>query len=222
VLSYALQVVVPSDYHSPADQDKLLTMFLAYIPTTSVSDLASQIKAKNSAFYTGSTGVAQQIAEQVDSSFSVTSAPDPNAGGSAATSSGSGGGSAADTSGAKSSDKRQDAIIGVVSALGGVTLIVLALLVFRSLKRRRELAHERLGEEPDRYVGARPDGQEFDRDSVGGQRRRSFYFAEDSLRGFDGQQREEYDHRSSPAGMRQRVGAGAVSAPILRENTMNF
>lgn len=111
---------------------------------------------------------------------------------------------ASSSSASSSSKSRQDAIIGVVSALGGIALLVLLFLLWRSYKRRQELAHRRLSEPVQDgglggadIIGARPDGRDFDQDSVGGQRRRSFYFAEDSLRGFGGERQEEavYDSR---------------------------
>lgn len=169
------------------------------------------------------TGIAAQLAERVVKTFPISSLASPNAGSNAA------GGSDGSAQGATSSsgETRKDAIIGVVSALGGVTLVVLVLLIFRSLKRRQELAHRRMSDPPQGYLGERPDGVEFDRDSIGGQRRRSFYFAADSLRGTEGAQSggdpfaDEYSQQR-PAAMRQRVAPGTISAPILRANTMNF
>ena len=105
---------------------------------------------------------------------------------------------------------------------------MLAFLVVRALKQRRALAHHRLSDPAldehaaDAYVGARPENQEFDRDSVGGQRRRSFYFAADSLRGAETNPMQDEYSAHAPA-MRQRVQPGAaISGPYLRENTMNW
>ncbi|EPQ54691.1 hypothetical protein GLOTRDRAFT_130042 [Gloeophyllum trabeum ATCC 11539] len=222
VQTYALQVYIPETYKGPADAAQLGTMWLGYIPSDLVDDLAAQIKAKQSAFYTGTTGLPAELAAHVDSSFAVTTYQDPNNGDNGSSSSGSSNGGATASSG--SSKVRENAIIGIVSALGGITLLVLGYLVYRSVKQRQELAHRRLSD-PDPASIPPPD-HEFDRDSLGGQRRRSFYFAEDSLRGYGGQraQEETYDHRVSPEGMRERrpVMPGAISTPILRENTMNW
>ncbi|KAI6042637.1 hypothetical protein EDC04DRAFT_2866615 [Pisolithus marmoratus] len=111
-------------------------------------------------------------------------------------------------------------IIGVVSSLGTVAFMIVGYVVYRSYKRRREAAHRPLTE----VVGARPEGQEFDRDSVGGQRRRSFYYAEDSLRGYQSVHPEDetYDHRASILRGRRPVIPTAISTPILRESTMNW
>ncbi|KAG5653650.1 hypothetical protein H0H81_011610 [Sphagnurus paluster] len=198
------------------------TMWLGYIPSDQVDNLAAQIKAKQSAFYTGvPDNVAQALASHVNSGFSLKAVADPNL----IPSSNGSGGSNTSSATSDSSKARQDAIIGVVSALGAIAILVLVFLVYRSIKRRRELAHRRLSDAPDAYIGARPEGREFDQDSVGGARRRSFYYAEDSLRGF--QQRNDdlpYDGRPQQPGMTQRrnVLPSAISAPILRESSMNW
>ncbi|KAF8272642.1 hypothetical protein EI94DRAFT_1769720 [Lactarius quietus] len=173
VKTFALQVYVPAAYQSPADVDLLLTTFLLYIPTDQVPVLANQIKVASSAFYTGLPAPYSSLAKQVDPSFPVDAVQDPNAVPGTTT-------SALTSNGNKS---RTEAIIGVASALGTLALVVLGLLIYRSVKRSRELRHRRLTDPnaPSPY----PDrtGRDFDQDSIGGQRRRSFYFAEDSLRG---------------------------------------
>lgn len=218
VKTYALQVYEPSSYESTQDADALETMYLAYIPTGQVDTLAQQLLVKTSAFYTGLGNPYAQLANLVVSSFPVESvqAPGGNPAGPQSNNDSAGGA----TSSSGSSKTREDAIIGVVSSLGAITLIVLAFLVVRAVKQRRALAHRRLSEptggvDENDFVGARPDGQEFDRDSVGGQRRRSFYYAEDSLRGFEG---------TSEQMMRERrpVNAQMIGAPVLRDNTMNW
>lgn len=223
VKTYALQVYIPTTYKSASDATELGTTWLGYVPSDVVDTLAAEIKAKNSKFYTGvPEGVAQDLAQHVNSGFSLLSVPDPNAAsGADGTTKGAG------TTGAVSDSKsRQDAIIGVVTALGGVAILVLVFLVYRSLKRRRELAHRRLSDPPNAFIGARPEGREFDRDSLGGQRRRSFYYAEDSLRGFQGERGEDaqYDHRTAQMSQvnRRNVAPAAISAPILRESSMNW
>jgi hypothetical protein len=223
VNTFALQVHVPASYQGPQDTPLLGTVFLGYIPADQVDTLAAMIKAKNSAFYTGTSGVPEQLAARVDSGFAINSITDPNV----PNKDGAGGSSAKSSNQARI---RQDAIIGVVSALGSITIVILAFLVYRSYSRRKELAHRRLSDPPVEHdgalVGHRPSGQDFDQDSVGGQRRRSFYYAEDSLRGFRAQEEEPatFDHRTSPTSMRERrpVVPAAISAPILRDNTMNW
>lgn len=209
-----LQVYEPASYTSVADVAQLGTMFMAYLPADQVSTLAAQIKVKSSPFYTASTGIAQQLALRVNSGFALNSVVDPNA----QTDGGSSSGSSSISSGA-SSKTRQDAIIGVVSALGAIALLILIMLVYRSWQRRQDLAHRRLS---DPVPGARPEGQEFDRDSVGAPRRRSFFYAEDSREYADGS-RDRYDYWSE-GGMRERrqILPGTISTPYLQQSSMNW
>ncbi|KAI0785163.1 hypothetical protein C8Q75DRAFT_723072 [Abortiporus biennis] len=229
---FALEAWRPSDYTGPSDIDKLLTLFVAYIPSDQVNNLAQQIKVKSSAFYQVPQP-AGQISTYVNPGFPVTAVSTNNDAGDGTTITNNTSGSATSASGS-SSKTRENVIIGVVTSLGAVTLLVLAFLVVRAVKQRRELAHRRLSDPPQGFVGARPENQDFDRDSVGGARRRSFYYAEDSLRGFSDIQPQpqqpggagmvdEYDHRVTE-GMRERrpVNAGMISTPILRDNTMNW
>ncbi|KAI0034609.1 hypothetical protein K488DRAFT_45031, partial [Vararia minispora EC-137] len=216
--TFALQVYIPDTYQGPQDVTQLLTTFMVYIPDSAVSDLASQLKTRSSAFYTALGNPYQSLAVHVNPSFPITAV-------SASVIPG-GGTTTATTSSASSSSSRTNAIIGVVSALGGLTLIILAVLVYRSVKKRRELAHRRLTEEQD-TVAAYPDrtGRDFDQDSVGGQRRRSFYFAEDSLRGAApvAQGRTEYSYLDHPDGeVREMRRGGPISAPVLQQSSMNW
>lgn len=189
---------MPATYTGPNDVAQLRTMYLGYIPSDQVNTLAAQIKVKSSRFYTASTGIAQQLALHVDAGFALTSVPDPNQGG------GSAGGGSGGLS--RSSNIRKNAITGVVSALGAIALIVIGLLLYRFYQRRRAHAHRRLSEsftQPD----IRPQGQEFDQDTIGEPRRRSFYYAEDSLSiGAHGGVDDHYDYRTAgpEANMRER------------------
>ena len=212
VLNYDLVVYEPSSYTGPADVAQLGTIWQGYIPGDQVSTLASLISNLKSSFYTAQSGsIPSTLAACVDPSLQLNAISGPTPGGSSTTSSSSG------------STVRQDAIIGVVSSLGAIAIIIVAYVAFKVHKRRRALAHRRLSDNTD-YVGVRPDGQEFDRDSVGGQRRRSFYYAEDSLRGFQSTNADEdgYDHHVTNMRERRAVQPGTISTPILRESTMNW
>lgn len=218
---------MPSTYQSSTDQSVLGTMWLGYIPSDMVDTLAAEIKAKQSAFYTGVPDtVAQALAAHVNTGFSITSVADPNLSPGSSSSSPGGVGPVGSTS--SEGKAREDAIIGVVSALGAIAVLVLVFLVYRSMRRRKELAHRRLSDPPDVVVGARPEGREFDQDSVGGARRRSFYFAEDSLRGYAGERNEDVGPPAAAAAVnpqitqRRNVIPAAISAPILRESSMNW
>ncbi|KAF7297658.1 hypothetical protein MKEN_01389000 [Mycena kentingensis (nom. inval.)] len=225
IKTFGLQVRAPDSYTGVDDADKLQTMFLAWIPKDLVDPLALQLKARNSLFYNGMEGnpVATELATHIVSAFALNSVAAPKTGGS-----GSGSDSDSSTnelsSSSSSSKTRQDAIIGVVTALGAIALIVLLFLAYRAFKRRAELAHRRLSDAPD--VGIPPTGRDFDQDSVGGQRRRSFYFAEDSLRGFGSEAASDgaYSPQPGQQGMTQRrnVMPAAISAPILQQSSMNW
>ncbi|KAL6300111.1 hypothetical protein BKA93DRAFT_829390 [Sparassis latifolia] len=222
VMNYALQAYEPTSYEGPADVNQLGTIWLAYIPTNQVSTLAQQIKVSTSPFYTAAGEPYIELAAQVNPSFELDSVPSPNSG----TGGSSASNSTASTSNSSGSNSRKDAIIGVVSSLGAIALLVLAFLIVRAVKQRRELAHRRLSDPVDTtndFIGARPEGQEFDRDSLGGQRRRSFYYAADSLRGF-ADVAAAAAGTASQDGMRERrtVMPGMISAPVLRDNTMSW
>ena len=108
------------------------------------------------------------------------------------------------------SHTRENAIIGVVSVLGGITLIVLGYLIYRAVKKRRELAYRRLSDPlANPFIGEAPPNRNFDRDSIGGQRRRSFYFAEYSLRGFS-----DHNHDSDGARLSLEQTSGLNRRPI--------
>lgn len=230
VLPYSLQVYIPDSYKDASDIDELGTQCLMYIPTDQVDALASQLRVKTSEFYTGGTiSDAQALVAHVMASSSLLSVDAPEGDGS--------GGDSPSNSGASSSSTRQDAIIGVTSALGGIAVITLLFLVWRTVQRRKEQAHRRLSDPPGGYdaAGIRPDGREFDQDTIGGQRRRSFFYAEDSLRGFDGGgatsggggrgDQDEWitpDRVSPQMGQRRHVMPATISPPILRESSMNW
>lgn len=233
---------IPTTYQSSGDLMQLGTQWLGYIPTPLVSTLAAQIKVKNSPFYTGTDGVAAELAQHVNSGYAINSVP-ASSGVAGTNADGTAVGAVA--AAAQQSKTRQDAIIGVVSALGAVALLVLVFLVFRSMRHKRLLAHRRLSDPPMgqsewEAAGARPEGREFDQDSLGAPRRRSFYFAEDSLRGYaeatgagpgaqgaapgtDRMDEDRWDARPvQQMSQRRNVVPAAISAPILRESSMNW
>lgn len=224
---------MPDDYQNTSDAKMLRTEYLFYLPSNLVSVLANEIKVKTSPFY----AIAEpykDLANQVDPAFALTSVPNPNAvpGTSSATSRGN--------------KSRTATIIGVVSALGGLALIILGILIFNSVKRSRQLRHQRLSDPNlpnDPYADR--SGRDFDQDSVGGARRRSFYFAEDSLRGQPQTTEQstvpmaqaqtqyvvqpgsqiQYSSRSSPENIRERrapVAPATISAPILTQSSLNW
>ena len=212
VQNYELMVYEPQSYSGPADVALLGTIWQGYIPGDKISTLASLISNEKSIFYTGQSGsIPAALAACVDPSLELNAISGPTPGGSSSNGSSNG------------SNVRQDAIIGVVSSLGAIAIMIIAYVAYRAYQRRRALAHRRLSDNTE-YAGVRPEGQEFDRDSVGGQRRRSFYYAEDSLRGFQSTRAEEegYDHHVTNMRERRAIQPGTISTPILRESTMNW
>jgi len=210
-----LQVYVPTSYTSPSDASLLGCTWVGWIPSDVVDTLAAQIKTKTSPFYSSPpNGVAKDLASRVVSGYNIFSVPNPTS---------SNGGTNGDSGGSGDSGddgkSRRDAIIGVVSALGAIALLVIVFLVCRSIKRRRAYAHRRLSDSPD-VLGVRPEGRQFDQDSVGGARRRSFYYAEDSLRVYD--QANVHDGSQVMSQRRPMVEPGVISGPMLTGSTMNW
>lgn len=224
---------MPEGYTGPKDADKLRTEYLFYLSRDLVDVLANEIKVRTSPFYTLEEPY-RDLAIQVDPSFAITSVANPN------TVPGATGGAS------RGSNSRTATIIGVVSALGGLAVIILGILIFNAIKRSRQLRHQRLSDANlpnDPYTDRT--GRDFDQDSVGGPRRRSFYFAEDSLRGqpqtaeqstvpmaqaqtqfvVQPESQIQYSSRSSPENIRERrapVVPGAISAPILTQSSLNW
>ena len=125
VLTFALQVYIPTTYQSPSDSAELGTMWLGSIPTDLVNTLAAEIKAKQSLFYTGTDGVAAALAQRVNSGYAITSVA-ASSGVAGTNADGSSSGSVSTVS--QQSKTRQDAIIGVVSALGAIAVLTLILV----------------------------------------------------------------------------------------------
>lgn len=205
-------VYEPASYTGPSDVALLGTVWQGYIPGSDVSTLSSLISDLHSDFYTNQTGsISTTLAACVDPSLQLNAISGPTPGG------GNTGGSS------NGNNVRQDAIIGVVSSLGAIAIMIVAYVGLKAYRKRRAVAHRRLSDDT-QYVGVRPDGQEFDRDSIGGQRRRSFYYAEDSLRGYQSTRADEdgYDHHVTNIRERRAIQPGVISTPILRESTMNW
>jgi len=204
----------------------LMTIYNAYIPTSSVSSMAQQIQTPKSLYFTISQGVAGELANFTVSAFPLLYTPDPY-------SASDGGGNPGNTSVSAdvvASNRRRDAIIAVCTIVGGIGLVILGWWGYKNYKRRQESAHRRLADPLglDRGYGATDNVMRERPPSVGpdGIRRNSFYFAEDSLRGYRDQVRdmEEEAQLSTSVGRRHLQGAtgAAISGPILRDNTMNW
>ena len=231
VQTYCLQVFIPSDYAGPQDASKLLTNWLGYMPNDMIDVLANELMVKASAFYTSAPMPYVELAQHVNTAYAIQLTQPNVIPGSGNINSGGSNGSGSNNS---SSNTKKNVIIGVVASLGGVTVLILAVLVVRSYKKRQELAHRRLSDPnvPNDPYPER-DGRDFDQDTVGGQRRRSYYFAEDSLRGYQEvpqagpstlQVNAAHTFMSSPEQMRERrpVAPAVISAPVLQQSSLNW
>jgi len=210
------------------DPSTLMTLYNAYIPTGSVDDMSHQIVSITSAYFTLSQGVPGQLANFTVPGFPLLYAPDPYS----SSTNGGNSGNTSVTSDKAAADKRRDAIIAVCTIIGGIALLVLGWWGYKTYKRRQEAGHQRLRDPLglDRGYGA-TDNAGIMRErppSVGpdGIRRNSFYFAEDSLRGYRDHARDmaEENQLAGPSGGRSRhVQQGvAISTPILRDNTLDW
>lgn len=222
-----LKPYAPVGYNG--DPSSLMTIYNAYIPTGSVDNLSHQIESITSQYFTMSQGVPGQLANFTVPGFPLLYAPDPY-------SSSSDGGNTGNTSvnaDKAAADKRKDAIIAVCTIIGGIALVVLGWWGYKTYKRRQEGGHRRLRDPLglDRGYGA-TDNVGFTRErppSVGpdGIRRNSFYFAEDSLRGYrdhvrDMEEEQQMAPSTSMGGRRQVQQGVAISTPILRDNTLDW
>jgi len=230
VKAYKLKPYAPAG--SNGDPSSLMTLYLAYIPSEQVDPLTGLLQSSGSQYFTASEGIPGQLAKATVPGFPILYTPDPNPGGSGISSP-----SNSSTVTSDSSNKRRNAIIGVCASIGGIALLVLGWWIVRSYKRRQEGMHTRLGEGPSdplgfnqggyRGYGATEGEMQQRPPSVGpdGIRRNSFYFAEDSLRGYRDHVRDEHEDLNLASGSgqaRRQVGTSRISPPILRENSMNW
>jgi hypothetical protein len=185
--------------------------------------MADQISTITSQYFTGSQGIPGQLANFTVPGFPLLYTPDPY---SSSDSGSNPQGNASVSSDMVARYKRRDAIIAVCTIVGGIALLVLAWWGYKTYKRCQDGSHRRLADPlgldrgyGDNVVRERPP-------SVGpdGIRRNSFYFAEDSLRGYRDQVRdmEEEAQFSASTGGRRPVQGVAISTPILRDNTLNW
>lgn len=214
VLTYALQVQIPQGW--TGDIDHLGTMFLAYIPQDQVDTLASMMRATNSAFYT-QTGIPGQLASLVVPSFSLMSVSPGGASTatSGATTSASGG----------SNNSRTDAIIGVCAAIGGIAALVAIWWLVRYVQRKQEANHRRMSNLSDPNISNGVYGTQHD------DRRTSFFYAEDELRGGYTEPAgtttvTQLPHPMEGSVMQQRLRPDLqhtpISAPVLQQSSLNW
>jgi hypothetical protein len=228
VKPYALKPYAAKGYNG--DPQTLYTTWTAYVPNNQVDSLQLMINARQSRLYTDETGTAAELADHIIPAFPVRYNSDPTS----QTPGSSGPGNSPSnqaTALSSASTQRRNAIIGVVAAIGGIALIVLGWWLIKSYKRRQEAAHTPLGDEdPIGHrgaggYGATEQGMRERPPSVGpdGVRRNSFYFAEDSLRGYtDPNRMDEVEQPGGSSGGRRPIGGQPISGPVLRQNTLGY
>ncbi|KAH7336872.1 hypothetical protein B0J17DRAFT_695498 [Rhizoctonia solani] len=214
VKTFALQALTPSTF--TGDASEIRTMFLAYIPSDQVDNLAAQLRAKQSPLYVSqTTTIPAQLASLLDPSLPVNAV---STGSSGTTTPNSGGNGSSGSNGQASTEAnqdrtRRDAIIGVCTAFGVVFAAVIGFFLFKKAQRKREQAH-------------RPISPMYEHARTPEERPRSFFFAEDSLRGYQSggahAVTDEYNYRQAPSHRRVPIQTSAISAPVLRESSLNW
>ncbi|KAH7097616.1 hypothetical protein BKA62DRAFT_759811 [Auriculariales sp. MPI-PUGE-AT-0066] len=232
-------------------------LLMLYLPADVVSDLQHQMITPNSDFYQRQNiPITKQLVMQVDPTYPLTSSSASNGAPKGTNAGGNLGGLLGDADSDNKDEARKRAIIGVCAAIGGALLIGAIWWGWRNHQLKQEQAHRRLSQNSDtQFAAAQGAGAMYGAAGYGGAgamqergRRDSFFFAADSLRGFeDGRfdDSETFDHRSMApttggalssrhghnagggygGGDRhgqQPIQTGAISAPILRENTLNW
>lgn len=141
VQTVSLQAYQPATYNG--DANSILTVYLAYIPTSYVDALQAMLKSPNSPLYQQS-GVQSQIAQMMNPNFSVLAYSGSN-------SSGGGDPSSLNTTGGTTSSasgpSSRTIIIAVVVSFGVLMLALATYAAFRATKRGA-IALPRGGREP--------------------------------------------------------------------------
>ncbi|KAL7005359.1 hypothetical protein EMMF5_005057 [Cystobasidiomycetes sp. EMM_F5] len=135
VYTDSLQAYTPS---STAKSSDILAVYLAYIPSSDVDALSVNIKTPNSAFYTSSNGVAKELAQVVNPTFSVTSYAAQGVSSNIVSTPGTGGSlaiSGSTTATDNGNNNTRSIIIGVVTGFGVAMLVALAYYAIRRARK---------------------------------------------------------------------------------------
>lgn len=205
---YALQVAIPVNWDG--DLRQLATQCLLYMPTNAVQTLVASLRNVGSPFY-AVTGEPGKLAQHIVPT-SLVLITDPNN----STPTNPSGAAAAVTA-SKSNSKRTDAIIGVCSAVAGIAALAGIWWGLRYWQKKQLAAHRRLSNLSDPNVSNGIYGTQHD------DRRTSFFYAEDELRG-------GYEAPVVMTGetiMTQRVRNTGnphtpISAPVLQGSSLNW
>lgn len=180
---------------------------MVYIPSDQIDTLGSLMRTPTSSFFS-QPGIPGQLATRVVPN-SLVEVPQ-----SAVNSGFASGGGSNQSSSSSSSKKRTDAIIGVCVAVGGVAALIAIWWLVKYWQRQQAAKHKRLSNLSDPNRGNGIYGTQHD------ERRTSFFYAEDELRG-------GYNVPPDENVMTQRVraqaaGHGPISAPVLQQNSLNW
>lgn len=207
--TYALQVQIPDQWKG--DLTALGTVYIAYIPQDQVDPLSSMLRASNSPFY-NQPGIKGELARLVVSSYSLTSI---NPGGSSTATTGS-----TSSTNSKSDKTRTDAIVGVCAAVGGIAALVGIWWIMRHVQRKQVTKHRRISNLSDPNISNGVYGTQHD------DRRTSFFYAEDELRGGYTQPAGTHPPPMEGNVMQQRIRPTVqhtpISAPVLQQNSLNW
>jgi len=214
IYTYVLQVSIPTGWSG--DVSQLGTTYLVYIPSDLVETLASEMRTPNSAFFQ-QDGIPGQLADRIIPN-SLVSVTNPSSGGVPLS-------AGVDTSASgRSNKKRTDAIIGVCAAIGGIAALVGIWWLVRYYQRQQTAKHRRLSNLSDPNISNGVYGTQYD------ERRTSYFYAEDELRGgYEppmveqvGEQVMTQRVRNGNPAVTAAGGHGPISAPRLQQNTMDW
>ncbi|KAF8489388.1 hypothetical protein JB92DRAFT_1375681 [Gautieria morchelliformis] len=190
-------------------------MYLSYIPQDQVDNLSQMMRAPNSPFYT-QPGIPGELANLIVPSFSLMSV---TPGGSSTATTG-----ASTSSNNSSNQTRTDAIIGVCAGVGGIAALVGIWWMVRYVQRKQAVKHRRLSNLSDPNISNGVYGTQHD------DRRTSFFYAEDELRGGYTQPAgpsiqpvpQPMDGSVMQQRLRPAVQHTPISAPVLQQNSLNW
>lgn len=124
----ALVAYEPVSSTSSAD---LLTVYLAYIPSSEVDNLQTQVRTPTSALYTKTTGLLRDLAANIDPALPLmafTSTEQATIGG---------GNKNSDQSGSDDKSKKNTTVIAIIASFGSVIVLLAAIAGVRYYKHKK-------------------------------------------------------------------------------------
>ncbi|KEI38107.1 uncharacterized protein L969DRAFT_568086 [Mixia osmundae IAM 14324] len=130
ISTVALQAYQPQTFNET--NNNMLSLWLGYVPATSVSYLAAQIKTPSSPLYTNSSGIQHELAMAINPTLPIT-AFSSTSDSSTPSDESTGGASSSSSSSATTSTSTVGAVVG---SFGAVVLLVGAALTLKTRRRR--------------------------------------------------------------------------------------